>query len=254
MKEERRSRLIKTCANNVRSWSAVDFKKERLDFKQIMMTRKFLFIAGCAVAAVALVSCSDTRRSPGRAYMPDMAYSTAYETYAPAQERLKASGAGSEPYYSGHPVAGTVARGEMMAFNLPGDSVGYRMAAAVKNPLASESVNMKEAERLYLVNCGICHGAKLDGNGPLYNGGDGPYTAAPKNFLDADLKAMTAGTMFHAVTYGKGQMGSYASQLSTKQRWEVIAYVKAKQGSATGAATDSTAKPAADTTAVAQAK
>ncbi len=55
--------------------------------------------------------------------------------------------------------------------------------------------------------------------------------------------------MFYSVTYGKGQMGSYASQLSTTQRWMVIHYIKAKQaeakaGSATTAAAgaDSTAK------------
>ena len=42
---------------------------------------------------------------------------------------------------------------------------------------------MKEAERLYLVNCGICHGPKLDGNGPLWKDGDGPYPSAPKNLV-----------------------------------------------------------------------
>ena len=39
-------------------------------------------------------------------------------------------------------------------------------------------------------------------------------------------------------------MGSYASQMSTKQRWEVIAYIKMKQagaGAAKPAAADSTA-------------
>ncbi len=114
---------------------------------------------------------------------------------------------------------------------------------------------MKEAERLYLVNCGICHGAKLDGNGPLFNGGNGPYTAAPKNFMDADMKAMPEGTMFHSVTYGKGQMGSYASQLNTKQRWEVIAYIKSKQFPAGAPVADTTAKPAAvDSTTVATTK
>ena len=95
---------------------------------------------------------------------------------------------------------------------------------------------MIEAERLYLVYCGICHGAKLDGNGPLFNGGDGPFTAAPKNFMDADMKNMAEGTMFHSATFGKGQMGSYASQLSTERRWMVIAYVKEKQAAASVAA------------------
>ncbi|HRO69332.1 MAG TPA: cytochrome c [Chitinophagaceae bacterium] len=206
--------------------------------------KRYSIITGC-VLAVVLISCDNTRRNPGRADMPDMTYSPAYETYAPAQERLKASGAADEAHYTGQPVAGTIARGEQMPVRMSADTVGYRMSASVKNPLPVASINMKEAERLYLVNCGICHGAKLDGNGPLYNGGAGPYTAAPKNLMGDDMKLLSEGTMFHAVTYGKGQMGSYASQLTTKQRWEVIAYVKAKQFPADAAAADTTAKPAA---------
>jgi mono/diheme cytochrome c family protein len=68
------------------------------------------------------------------------------------------------------------------------------------------------------------------------------------------MKAMPEGTMFHSATYGKGQMGSYASQLNTRQRWEVITYIKSKQFPA-GAAADSTAKAApADSTTTAKAK
>ena len=218
------------------------------------MIKKVVVITGCVVLAVALISCDDTRRSPGRAYMPDMAYSNAYETYAPAQERLKSSAVQGEAHYTGLPVEGTIARGDMMAYSLKNDSVGYTQSACVKSPLIPGSVNMKEAERLYLVNCGICHGAKLDGNGPLFKGVEGPYTAAPKNFMDAAMKAMPEGTMFHSVTYGRLQMGSYASQLNTKQRWEVIAYIKSKQFPAGTPTTDSTAKPAVDSATVAKTK
>ncbi|ULT44442.1 cytochrome c [Niabella defluvii] len=91
-------------------------------------------------------------------------------------------------------------------------------------------MNLKEAERLYLVNCGICHGAALDGNGPLFKGGEGPYSAKPATLVgDPAYEAMAPGTMFYSITYGKGQMGSYASQLTPKQRWEVVAYIKSKQ-------------------------
>ena len=103
---------------------------------------------------------------------------------------------------------------------------------------------MKEAERLYLVNCGICHGTKLDGNGPLYKDGDGPFPAKPATLVgDAKYEAMPEGQMFYSVTYGKNKMGSYASQLNTRQRWMVIAYIKSKQAAAQtrqpAAATDS---------------
>jgi mono/diheme cytochrome c family protein len=207
------------------------------------MLKRLLIVAGYAVMTVALFSCG-ARRSPGRAYMPDMTYSRAYETYAPAQERLSAEASAKNQLaaqYSGLPVSGTIARGDMLPYALKHDSAGYAQSATHKNPLDLATANMKESERLYLINCGICHGAKLDGNGPLYNGGNGPFAAAPKNFLDAEMKAMPEGRMFHSVTYGKGQMGSYASQLTPQQRWMVIAYVKLKQGGGASATPDSAA-------------
>lgn len=54
------------------------------------------------------------------------------------------------------------------------------------------------------------------------------------------MKAMAEGTIFHSVTYGKGQMGSYASQLSTEQRWMVIHYIKEKQAANTAGAVKTT--------------
>ena len=64
-----------------------------------------------------------------------------------------------------------------------------------------------------------------------------------------DMKALPVGTMYYSITYGKGQMGSYASQLTPKQRWEVIAFIRKKQGVSAG--TSATA-PKADSTAAAK--
>ncbi len=188
--------------------------------------KKVFLIAGIITTAMVMVSCADkVRRDPGKVYMPDMAYSRAYETYA-STENLDEKGI----HYNALPVNGTVARGEMPAYPLRNDSAGYIASATIKNPLPALSEEDKtEAVRLYLINCGICHGKKLDGNGPLWNDGNGPYPAAPKNLLADDMKALPEGTMFHSATYGKGQMGSYASQLSTKQRWMVIHYIKSMQ-------------------------
>ena len=106
-----------------------------------------------------------------------------------------------------------------------------------------------EAARLYKINCGICHGEKLDGNGPIYNGGNGPYPVAPKNLVaDPVVSKMPEGQMMYSVTYGKNLMGSYASQLSTKQRWMIVRYIKQLQpGGAPQTAAPATA-PAADST------
>ncbi|MBL7724192.1 MAG: cytochrome c [Chitinophagaceae bacterium] len=203
---------------------------------------KILTVIGCMALVVATVSCNKTRRNTGRTYMPDMAYSRAYETYA-STEALDKAGV----HYTARPVDGTIARGEMAAYPYKNDSIGYVKSAEVKNPFDSAAVDMKEAERLYLVNCAICHGTKLDGNGPLWKDGNGPFPSKPIALAgDAKYVAMTAGTMFHSVTYGKNAMGSYASQLSTKQRWEVIAYIKSKQKKVVNTAT---AAPAADSAA-----
>jgi len=190
-----------------------------------------------------VLSCGD-KRSPGRAYMPDMTYSKAYETYAPAEERLVNSMAEGDPQFNGRPVAGAIARGDMAQYHLPNDSNGYAMSAAVKSPLAVDAINLKESQRLYLVNCGICHGAKLDGNGPLYKDGAGPYTAKPQDLVGDYSKALPEGKMFHVITYGKGAMGSYASQLTPKQRWMVIAFIKSKQGGGGPVTADSTSAAA----------
>ncbi|HVZ57773.1 MAG TPA: c-type cytochrome [Chitinophagaceae bacterium] len=195
--------------------------------------KKALGILAVGTVSALVISCSDVQREPGRVYMPDMAYSRAYETYADnsflAKEGIN---------YTAKPVTGTVARGDLPEFPIPmdkaGDTVNYVASKAVKSPLTSLTPDeMKEAERLYLVNCGICHGPKLDGNGPLWKDGNGPYPAAPKNLVgDPVVSKMPEGQIFYSVTYGKNLMGSYASQLNTRQRWMVIAYVKSKQAAA----------------------
>ena len=185
-------------------------------------------------------------------YMPDMRNSRAYETYS-------ASPIFRDGQTNREPVAGTVKRGDVYPFHITkdkmGDTVNYFASRAVRNPLpAMNETDMKEAERLYLINCAICHGSKLDGNGPLYNGGDGPYPAKPATLVgDAKYESMPEGQMYYSTTYSKNLMGSYASQLQPKERWMVIAYIKAKQKPA-AAAVAATPVSAADTTAAAPTK
>lgn len=218
--------------------------------------KNFFIIISVIAAGTILAGCHKTRRNTGRAYMPDMAYSRAHETYA-GLDSAKFTALPDEIgegkiYFNSLPVAGTIARGDMPAYPYKNDSSGYINSKNVQNPLPPLSaIEYLEAARLYLVNCGICHGEKLDGNGPLWKGGDGPFTAAPKNFMDPTMIAMPQGTMFHSVTYGKNMMGSYASQLSIKQRWMILHYIKEKQGLAGAKTTntDTTGKAKADTTA-----
>jgi hypothetical protein len=210
--------------------------------------KKLAIISFIVISATVFIGCGGVQREPGRVYMPDMGYSRAYETYATTEEQ-KAELLKKGIHFSNVPVAGTIKRGELFPFLLTkdqlGDSTNYVASKSVKNPLIS--MDTVEAERLYLVNCAICHGPKLDGNGPLYKGGDGPFPSKPATLVgDPRYEAMPEGQMFYSATYGKNKMGSYASQLSTTRRWMVIAYIKSKQAagksSGSSAGADSTAK------------
>jgi mono/diheme cytochrome c family protein len=203
--------------------------------KKIRILSTFVIIIAVAV----LMDSCGSKRDPGMTYMPDMAYSRAYEAYAPnnlAKENIN---------YVPYPVEGTIRRGDLFPYPLPDDTNGYRLSAQIKDPLPPlDSNEMKEAARLFNINCAICHGEKMDAQGPLATGGKVPAVA---NLTTSTYLKMPVGTMFHSITYGKNNMGSYASQLTRKQRWMVIQYIKHHQaevaaGSASAAPADSTSK------------
>jgi mono/diheme cytochrome c family protein len=208
--------------------------EERKNLNELRNNKMNKFLAITFLAAVVtLTSCSDVKRTPGSIYMPDMAYSRAIESYTDLSY-LKEQGI----QFDAKPVAGTIARGHDMPFPIAmdkaGDTVNYVASKSIVNPIDSMSAKeTAEAERLYLINCGICHGTKLDGNGPLYKDGNGPYPAKPATLVgDVKYESMPAGQMFYSVAYGKNLMGSYASQLSRHQRWMIIKYIKDKQAAA----------------------
>lgn len=203
------------------------------------------------VAMLATACSTGVKREPGRIYMPDMAYSRAYETYAD-HSNLKEKGVN----YQTEPVAGTVSRSESILTHIEkdkgSDTSHYFASRALVNPITSLTAEEKEeTKRQYLISCGICHGEKMDGNGPLWKGGDGPFPAKPATLVgDAKYDAMTAGTMYYSVTYGRNLMGSYASQLTPEQRWKIIYLIKSEQAAKNGTAVAAApAATATDTTA-----
>jgi len=179
--------------------------------------------------AMGFAGC-DSKREPGKVYMPDMAYSRGYETYAERDSMIFTADPaqrGGKIYYDNNPAQGTVKRGEMFPYTLPNDSNGYKMSAAVMNPLGEMTeADMKEAGRLFNINCAICHGDKGAGNGPLSTSGK---IGGVANLTLEMYTKMADGTMFHSITYGKNNMGSYASQLDRKQRWMMVKYIRSLQ-------------------------
>lgn len=176
------------------------------------------------IAAVSFVSC-DSKRQPGKVYMPDMAYSRAYETYAKRDTNIftmdMAKRGKDMIYYNGSPVPGTIKRGELFPYTLPNDSAGLLASNQVVNPLPPLTAHDSlEAARLFNINCAVCHGDKAEANGPIAAkvGGVKSIIAAAPGYSD--------GKIFHIITYGQNNMGSYASQLDRKQRWMIVQYIR----------------------------
>jgi len=210
--------------------------------------KKIAIIAtGILSLAAVFIGCKD-KRDPGKIYMPDMAYSRAYETYATRDSSIftaDPNDAGHKIFYTTMAPAGTIKRGEQFPFSVvpnpangPIDSNALIvLSAQVKNPLEPlTGKELEEAGRLFNINCAVCHGAKGEANGPL-----APKVGGVKSII-ATSPTYSDGRIFYVLTYGQNNMGSYASQLSREQRWRIVQYIRTLE-----------AKPAADSTATVKA-
>ena len=166
-----------------------------------------------ALVAVASLSSCNNKRKPQVQYMPDMYVSVPYDANG-------VNSAGNVPV-NRQPVAGTVSRNGVVAYDIADTNEGYEKAKTeVKNPLAKNEANLEKGKELYGIYCASCHGTKGDGNGELVK--RDKFNGIP-NYKDRDINE---GSIYHVIMYGKNLMGSHSSQLSYKERWQVVQYVE----------------------------
>tara|TARA_R110001583_G_scaffold65785_3_gene189883 strand:- start:383 stop:934 length:552 start_codon:yes stop_codon:yes gene_type:complete len=169
---------------------------------------KILVIAVVFIA----VSCNKSS-APNYQYMPNMYESVGYETYGEA-----AFPNGIEAQL---PAEGSIARG-YVPFDIENSTEGYELAkATLTSPLDSTQVDFEKASPLHAIYCAICHGVKGDGNGKLVQR---EKILGIPSYDDAG-RAITEGSIYHTIYYGKNAMGSYANQLNEEERWQVVSYV-----------------------------
>ncbi len=188
-------------------------------------------------AAILMTACVTDPNSPGVEYMPDMYRSPAVEAYVDYGQEAYVVGedvarAQRSTPSSRKPAAGTIPfRGEdQLAFALPYPYAQTpedyeRAGAELISPLVTNQANIEAGEKIYVAMCTQCHGVEGKGDGALSVNG---HIAGIPSYSDK-LKDLPEGKMYHTLTWGKGLMGSHASQLSQRQRWEVIEYIKVLQ-------------------------
>ena len=180
---------------------------------------------------VGFTSCGKRdANSPGVEFMPDMYRSPGleyYQTHVIDGDTLQ---------NAKKPVNGTISRG-YMPYAYENNTQGYEAAGLnLKNPLTLKTREQYEAEGevIYSKYCIQCHGETGAGDGKV-----GAKLPGPPPAYNGTLKNLPEGKMFHTLTYGKGWMGSHASQLNQEERWKVVYYVQKLQGPKE-VATDST--------------
>lgn len=160
-----------------------------------------------------LTSCFD-KSKPNFQYFPDMYEPISYETYGEysifqdGQQALE-------------PVAESISRG-WLPYDYEDSAEGYDLAKAeLKNPLPYTEENYNKGEEMYAIYCATCHGDKGNGKGYLV---EREKILGVPSYDDVG-RAITEGSVYHVMYHGINTMGSYASQMSNEELWQLTHYV-----------------------------
>ena len=121
-------------------------------------------------------------------------------------------------------IEGTVARGALQedeAF-----FTGKVATATVKEmPFPITDKDLDRGQERFNVFCTPCHDMTGSGRGMVVQRG----YRQPPSFHDPRLRAADPGYMFDVITNGFGAMPDYKAQIDARDRWRIVAYVRALQ-------------------------
>ena len=126
------------------------------------------------------------------------------------------------------PPKGTVPR-ERIVLN-PGLTTGKVMGAngtetyVTAFPLKVDRPLLALGRKRFDITCGTCHGPVGDGDSIVAR--QMSLRPPPSLHLYADKPV---GYLYEVITHGFGMMASYAGELPVRERWAVVAYVRALQ-------------------------
>jgi mono/diheme cytochrome c family protein len=125
-----------------------------------------------------------------------------------------------------HPPAHTVARGEMA----PDDpaATGKKAGVLVSDvPVPLTRALLERGRQRFDIYCAPCHGEDGYGHGIVVRLG----FPAPPSYLEPWLTKAPAGHLFDVITHGIGRMYPLADRIEPRDRWAIVAYLRALQRS-----------------------
>ena len=123
-------------------------------------------------------------------------------------------------------VEGTVARGGLELDELlhRGTENG-ELAGRFPFPVTAEV--LERGRERYDIYCSVCHDRTGSGRGMVVQRG----FRQPSSFHEDRLRQASPGYYFDVITNGFGAMIDYADRIEPRDRWAVVAYVRALQAS-----------------------
>lgn len=147
-----------------------------------------------------------------------MAQQPSYRPYQPSSFFADGTSARSLP-------ADTVARGHLQADTLlfTGRTTDGHDATEFPFPVTRDV--LERGRQRFEVDCVPCHGYTGAANGMVVQRGFTP----PPTFHSDRLRQAPVGHFFQVITNGFGAMPEYATQVSVRDRWAIVAYIRALQ-------------------------
>ncbi len=110
----------------------------------------------------------------------------------------------------------------------PYESISVQAAPIVldtlpTNPIPADAVSLQRGEILYSIHCSLCHGISGQGDGPIAEFYD---KQAPSDLTATHIAFMFDGTLYLTVSQGFGQMPGMSENLTPRERWDVINYLR----------------------------
>jgi mono/diheme cytochrome c family protein len=94
-------------------------------------------------------------------------------------------------------------------------------------PLPVSAELLRRGQKEFAVNCAVCHGATGQGNGITSKYG----LLGIANYHQDKYRQMADGQIFNTITHGYNTMMAYGDKVTVKDRWAIIAYIRALQKS-----------------------
>lgn len=137
------------------------------------------------------------------------------------------------------PIAGTVAVGQTTATTPYETGRGADGKLVARIPFQVTKENILRGQERYNIYCSPCHGMIGDGKGMIAQRGLA-LRRQPANYHVDRLRNAPDGHFFNVITNGFGVMFPYAYRVEVRDRWDIVAYIRALQLSQNQRAADLT--------------